>query len=153
MNLVTKSAAVAATLMFWNVSMVAPVSAANLRTTVHAASKSQTASEFSARRRHHRHFGHVRHYRGAFAMYRPYHHYRTYYRPFYSSYYRPYYRPYRRYSFYRPWYRPYYTPYYGAYYRPAYPSYAYRYGYGWPYYGGSGPYESIRFGPFGFSFF
>ena len=113
--------------MMWNVGTMAPSSATSSRADARSASRAVAPaklSEFSARRRHHRHFSRVRHYRRAFALSRPYH-YRAYYRPHY----RPYYRPYRAFGFYRPWDR----PYYDAYYRPAY-SYYRPVRYGWPYY-------------------
>ncbi|MGY3622551.1 hypothetical protein ACVJGD_008747 [Bradyrhizobium sp. USDA 10063] len=148
MRNVSGSAILAATVMLWTVSTVVPAAAANPKITIQTSSKAGSAlkpSEFSAQRRHHRHVGHIRHHRRAFALYRPYH-YRAYYRPRY----RAYYRPYRAFGFYPPWYRP-----YGAYYRPAYTYYR-PLGYGWPYrswYYGPRTYVSIGFGPFSFGFF
>ncbi|WP_082637699.1 hypothetical protein, partial [Bradyrhizobium retamae] len=109
MKSLTGSAILAATAMLWSVSAAVPASAKTPKTAVEASSKASAAlklTEFSSQRRHHRRFGHVRHHRRAYALYRPYH-YRAY-RPHYRAYYRPYYRPYRTFGFYRPWHRPYY---------------------------------------------
>ena len=147
MRILTGSAVIAAMMMLWNVGTVVPASAANPKSDVQTATRDASSglSEFSSQRRRHRHFGHIRHYRRAFASYRPYH-YRAYYRPAYRAYYRPYYRP-RAIGFYRPWYRPYYR----AHYRPAY-TYYHPVGYGWPY-AYYGPRTYVSIGPFGFGLF
>lgn len=118
----------------------------------------KTATDISARRRHHhRHHARHRHVRRSFAYYAPGYGrvYRPHYRRAYYGY-RPAYYGYRPAfvggPFYRPLYRPYYRPYAG-FYRPAwggpygYRPYGYRpYGYGYRPFGvGLGP-ISIGFG-------
>ena len=86
-------------------------------------------TDISARRRHHHHWRHARHYRPLYAFHRPF--------------YRPYYRTYPVFTAYRP-YRPFYRPY--PYYRPVFYGSPYYYN---PYYG---PRTFVSIGPFSFGF-
>jgi hypothetical protein len=125
MRLAAGAAVFAAAIMLCTGSSVTSAIAAPRHVPTVTKTDGSSATELSARRRHHRYFRHVRHYQPTLGFY-----HRSYYRPYHGPYYRRYpvlanYRP-----FYRPYYWPYYRPWY-AYYRPAYYDSPYYY----PYYG------------------
>jgi len=129
------AAAFTAALILSSGNGINPASAATAKIESRTASKTiaSPATDISSRRRHHRHFAHVRRFHRPFAFYHPHN-----YRRHYGSYS----RPYRAFGFYRPRYRAYYRPAYASY-RPAYYGSPYYYN---PYYG---PRTFVSIGPFG----